>query len=70
MKARELIKILKDNGYFLIRANGHLIYGNGFKTIPVPHHKDISTGTLRDIFTILTGSREAANLKMRYLRGK
>lgn len=38
MKTREICKILKANGYELIRTSKHLIYSNGIQTIAVPNH--------------------------------
>ncbi|MCD4785518.1 MAG: type II toxin-antitoxin system HicA family toxin [Candidatus Eremiobacteraeota bacterium] len=40
VKRRELIKYLKENGFFLIREGGnHSIYTNKLKTIPIKRHK-------------------------------
>ena len=37
MSYREVDKILKNNGYKIIRCNGHKIYGNdGGNTISIP----------------------------------
>jgi predicted RNA binding protein YcfA (HicA-like mRNA interferase family) len=49
MKAKELIKLLRENGWKLerIRGSHHIFFRNG-KTVSVPVHgnRDIPTGTL------------------------
>ena len=45
MKTKDLLKILKDNGWELFRVKGshHQYKKTGFRTIPVPvHGKEIS----------------------------
>lgn len=52
MKAGELIKLLKSNGFIFLRQSGsHAIYfKEGFGNIIVPiHTKDIPKGTLNAI---------------------
>jgi len=53
MNARELIRILKDNGYRLDRQHGsHQIYENdagNAVTVPVHGAKDLKIGTLKSI---------------------
>ena len=39
MKTRQLIKLIEQAGFVLIRKNKHLIYSNGKKQLVVPHHK-------------------------------
>jgi predicted RNA binding protein YcfA (HicA-like mRNA interferase family) len=52
LKAKELIKLLKQNGFIFIRQSGsHAIYkkpGNKMIVVPI-HSKDIPIGTLNSI---------------------
>lgn len=42
MKRRDLIKILKANGWWLLRSgNNHDIYTNGKASEPIPRHNEI-----------------------------
>ena len=52
MKARELVKLLEEEGFIFVRQSGsHAIFKkSGNKIIVVPiHSKDIPTGTLYGI---------------------
>lgn len=51
MKDRDLIKLLKKNGWQLDRINGsHYIFRKEGKTVSVPvHGKDVPTGLLHQI---------------------
>lgn len=53
MTAKEVEKLLQDNGFVKDRTNGsHRIYvKDGFPPISVPYHggKDLKTGTLNNI---------------------
>ncbi|MCI8388168.1 MAG: type II toxin-antitoxin system HicA family toxin [Clostridiales bacterium] len=41
MKTKDLIKLLENNGWKLIRHGGnHDVYGNGNKIESVPRHKE------------------------------
>lgn len=43
MKHRDLIKLLKKNGWYFKRDGAnHDIYTNGKKTEPIPRHKEIN----------------------------
>jgi predicted RNA binding protein YcfA (HicA-like mRNA interferase family) len=47
---RELVKILKANGAFLVRVKGsHEVWRAGECQTVVPHHPTIASGTLRNI---------------------
>lgn len=39
MKTRQLIKLVEQAGFVLIRSNKHLIYSNGRKQIVIPNHQ-------------------------------
>lgn len=42
MKRKKLIKILTDNGWWLLRYGAnHDIYTNGIKCEPIPRHREI-----------------------------
>lgn len=53
MTNRELIKLLKQNGWYIKEGSKHHLATNPEKTgikIPIPRHKgDIPTGTLNNI---------------------
>lgn len=53
MRFIELHRYLNDRGYYIIRESKHRIYSNGHSTIAVPHARQISDGTLRDIFKVI-----------------
>ncbi len=51
MKAKDLLKLLKKNGWIVVRINGshHILQKDG-KTIVVPlHSKDVPIGLLNSI---------------------
>lgn len=53
MKAKEVVEILKRNGFLLDRQSGsHMIFKKEDKTVVVPNHgkKDLKKGTLAEIF--------------------
>ena len=42
MKRRDLIKLLKSNGWWFLRSgNNHDIYTNGNASEPIPRHSEI-----------------------------
>ncbi len=44
VKRRDLIKYLKENGFYLLReGKKHSIYTNGVKTIPIKRHRTLDT---------------------------
>ncbi len=50
MKRKEVIRMLNKAGYHSIGKGEHEIFANSLGVrIPVPQHKVISPGTLRDI---------------------
>ena len=52
MNAKEILKILKQNGFIEVRSNGsHLRLSNGKKQTTLPFHgkKDLKIGTLKQI---------------------
>lgn len=50
VKRSDLIRYLKDNGFFLVREGGkHSIYSNNVKTIPVKRHKIFDRITANEI---------------------
>ncbi|MBC5796408.1 type II toxin-antitoxin system HicA family toxin [Sphaerospermopsis sp. LEGE 00249] len=50
VKRKDLIKYLKENGYYLLREGGnHSIYTNDLKTIPVKRHRTIDRITANAI---------------------
>ena len=43
MKKRDLEKLLKKNGWYLLRSGGnHDIYTNGIETEPIPRHNEVN----------------------------
>jgi mRNA interferase HicA len=50
VKRRDLIKYLRDNGFFLLReGRNHSIYTDGRRTIPVKRHRTIDRITANEI---------------------
>lgn len=71
MKFKDLHRLLNERGYFIVRESGHHIYSNGHGIIAVPHTKDVSIGTLRDVFKRLyPNDFGLANREMRNALGK
>jgi mRNA interferase HicA len=50
MKQRDLVKLLKKNGWWFLRNGGnHDIYTNGKDVEPIPRHKEITETTAKAI---------------------
>jgi len=50
MKKRDLIKMLKENGYKLDRTGDHAIYKKeGRRSVQVPNHREINEETAKAI---------------------
>lgn len=50
MTKRELEKLLRKNGWKLLREGKHEVWGKDGITIPIPRHKgDIPIGTVNNI---------------------
>lgn len=62
MNYKKLDRILRDNGYTLVRTNAHHIYSNGLKHIAVPHKKEINFKLARGIIKLITINREDRNV--------
>lgn len=60
-KIRELNKILNENGYKIIRSNGHIIYSNGTHSIPVPNRKEIGGSLVAKILKQIKANNESGN---------
>lgn len=67
MKTKELVKWLEGKGFFWKKNSKHIIYSNGKYCVAVPHDRNVSPGTLRDILTIVHQDRTLANETMRQL---
>lgn len=43
MKRRDLEKLLKNNGWYFLRAgSNHDVFTNGVDTEPIPRHKEVN----------------------------
>ena len=50
IKRRDLIKYLKNNGFFLLReGNNHSIYTNDKKTLPIKRHRVLDRITANEL---------------------
>lgn len=50
MKKRDLIKLFKKNGWWLLRSGGnHDIYTDGKRCEPIPRHSEIKEDLARSI---------------------
>jgi len=50
VKRADLIKYLKQNGFYLLREGGrHSIYTNGEKTIPIKRHRTLDRITANEL---------------------
>jgi predicted RNA binding protein YcfA (HicA-like mRNA interferase family) len=50
MKRRELIRLLKQNGWRSIRNKGdHEVYSNGASVVAVPRHSEVNELTAQSI---------------------
>lgn len=50
MKRKELERMLKDAGWWVLRQTKHVAWTNGIKTVFVPSHKEIKSWTVNEIF--------------------
>ena len=50
MKHKDMVRVLKDHGFVLIRNNKHEIFSNGVLTVAVPRSKEIKSHTVNVIF--------------------
>jgi predicted RNA binding protein YcfA (HicA-like mRNA interferase family) len=49
MKFSDVIRLLEDNGFQLIRSNGHMVYANGIVRIALAHSRVVSPGVMRSV---------------------
>ena len=50
MKRKDLIKLLKKNGWYLKRnGSNHDVYTNGYKSEPIPRHTEINERLAKEI---------------------
>lgn len=50
MKQRELLKLFRRSGWYLLRHGaGHDIYTNGKNQVPIPRHPDINEVLAREL---------------------
>jgi predicted RNA binding protein YcfA (HicA-like mRNA interferase family) len=51
VKAKEMVKFLKSNGFWIERTTSHHILTNGVSTVPVSKHdnEELKPGTLNGI---------------------
>ena len=49
MRFSEVVKLLEDNGFCLVRSNGHQIYANGGVRIALAHQRIVSVGVIRSV---------------------
>ena len=56
MKKNALIKMLRMNGYELMREGKHSIYSNGVQIVAVPRHNDLNKMMVKGILKQLTGN--------------
>lgn len=50
MKTVEAIRLLEQNGFCLIRSNGHYIYGCKTVRIALAHDKMVTAGVMRKVY--------------------
>jgi predicted RNA binding protein YcfA (HicA-like mRNA interferase family) len=60
MKYKNLERILYQEGFVHCRFSKHIIFEKGSWKIAVPHTREVSPGTLRDIFKIVEQSKKVA----------
>ena len=54
---KDMIRLLKDNGFLPLRSGRHSVFSNGQISIPVPlGHKFISPGVVRQILKAINCS--------------
>jgi predicted RNA binding protein YcfA (HicA-like mRNA interferase family) len=49
MKANELIRMIEEVGFVLLRNSGHIIYGRGPVRLAIPHHRMLNGRTVHFI---------------------
>ena len=57
MKTREVIELLEQNGFVLIRSNGHSIYGKGAVRIALAHQRLVTPGVMRSVLKAINQAK-------------
>ena len=50
LKLNEVVRLLLDNGFVLIRSNGHSIYGCKTVRIALAHQRIVTPGVMRSVY--------------------
>ena len=64
MKLLEVIKLLEDNGFKLLRSNGHVIYGNGEARVALSHQRVVSVGVMRNVMKAIRLAKSGSEVKV------
>ncbi len=61
MNTKDVVRLLNDNGYELYKDSKHKIYKhtNG-QIISIPHTREVSPGTLRNVMKLINANKTAA----------
>lgn len=54
MKLKDLERVLKDNGYYIVRSSKHMIWSNGKVHVAVPRQKEINEMLSRRLLKQIT----------------
>lgn len=63
MKLNQVIKLLEQEGFSLIRSNGHTIYGKGGVRIALAHQRTVTPGVLRSVHKAIEQAKSESQQK-------
>ena len=64
MRFMEAIKLLEEDGFILIRSNGHIVYGCGTIRIALAHQRIVSVGVMRSIHKAIKQAKSESEVKV------
>lgn len=66
MKLAEVVRLLQENGFALVRSSGHDIYSNGRVSIALAHQRIVSPGVLRSVHKAIQRANSGFNAERVY----
>ena len=59
MRLIEVVRLLSENGFVMLRSNGHMVYGNGTVRVALAHDRNVAPGVVRQVFKAIEQSKNA-----------
>ena len=63
MRLKDIVSLLQNNGFVLLRSNGHMIYGCGIVRIALAHDRNVAPGVVREVYKAIAKSQATSELK-------